>query len=649
MKPFVEAVEKMQVFYKDIGIDFLKECWSIPGVARKFLFQDRPTFSLFGLEDVDLYKTIKKNIVGGPSIIFTRYHEAGKTRIRKNKLCQNIVGYDCNALYLWAIGEDMPGGYFVRRQGPDFKPKVNKKYLHMFAWMDKEAESKGIQIQHLMNTGQEYRIGPYFCDGYDHVNKTVYEFDGCWYHGHKCRLTSKAWEKFPKLMTKKQKRTQDKETYLKEQGFKVVKMKECQYQPLPLNKYLPPYYQSHKKALTQDQILKDVVDGTLFGMVEVNIQVPEHLKSHFEEMSPIFCTCDVPVSAMGSLMQDHITKYNMSTKPRRLLIGGMKAKKILLLTPLLKWYIDHGLEVTEVYQVIEFSPQASFKEFREKVSEARRKGDVSPDHLLLGDTMKLLGNSAYGSMIMDQEKHQKVEYVKGNRDIALKVNLPTFKKIEDLGDNFAEIELMKSHQKLNLPIQIGFAILQYAKLKMLEWYYDFLLEYVDKSDFEYIEMDTDSAYFAITAPTLRDVIKPEKRQDFEDKLFHSCHLDRVQPNPFWFPRECCANHKAYDRRQAGLFKLEKEGTVMVALCSKTYVLRDAKGEEKTALKGINKNFVQNALATSQKVLETGIPSTSTNKSFRVHNNTIFTYEQERPDLANFIVNVNWWTTSIPNP
>ena len=69
---------------------------------------------------------------------------------------------------------------------------------------------------------------------------------------------------------------------------------------------------------------------------------------------------------------------------------------------------------------------------------------------------------------------------------------------------------MKSHQKLNLPIQIGFAILQYAKLKMLEWYYDFLLEYVDKSDFEYIEMDTDSAYFAITAPTLRDVIKPEK-------------------------------------------------------------------------------------------------------------------------------------------
>ena len=216
----------------------------------------------------------------------------------------------------------------------------------------------------------------------------------------------------------------------------------------------------------------------------------------------------------------------------------------------------------------------------------------------------------------------------------MKVNLPTFKKLEDLGDDFAEIELVKGRQKLNLPIQIGYAILQYAKLKMLEWYYDFLLTYVDKSDFEYIEMDTDSAYFAISGPTLRDVIKPQKRQDFDDKLFHSCHMNKVQPNPFWFPRECCAKHKAFDRRQSGLFKLEKEGVVMVALCSKTYVLKDRDGVEKTALKGINKDWVENALEKSKSVLETG-KTASVNKSFRLHNNTIFTYEQEKTGFSAF--------------
>ena len=634
VEPFVEAVEKMQSFYKQVNIDFLKECVSIPGVARRYLFKDHPLFALFGTEDADLYKTIKKNIIGGPSIIFTRYHEAGKTLIRGKKLCQNIVGYDCNALYLWALGEAMPSGYFVRRQAPYFKPRCNKKYLVMFAWMDAVAKEKKIRILHRLNSGKEFRVGPYLCDGFDPVSKTVYEFDGCWFHGHKCRLTEKTWQKYEHLMEQRRKHTEKKAQYIREQGYQLVTMKECECKSFPVCHYLPPYYQTHKRGLTREEILMDTISGHLFGMIEVDIEVPEEMYDRFQEMSPLFCTCDIPVSAMGEFMKEHIEKYKLSSKPRRLLVGGMKAERILLLTPLLKWYLNHGLVVTQVYQVIEFNPKTCFAQFREEVSEARRKGDVSPDQLLLGDTMKLLGNSAYGSMIMNQEKHQKIEYVKG-KDIALKVNMPTFKKLEDLGDGFAEVELVKARQKLNLPIQIGYAILQYAKLKMLEWYYDFLVEFVDRSDFEYIEMDTDSAYFAITGPTLRDVIKKEKRQEFESRLMNYCHVDSIESNPFWFPRECCSKHKAFDRRQSGLFKLEKEGVVMVALCSKTYVLKDKEGFEKTALKGVNKAGVENALEKTKKVLETGESTFSTNKSFRVHQNTIFTYEQDKKGFSQF--------------
>jgi hypothetical protein len=45
-------------------------------------------------------------------------------------------------------------------------------------------------------------------------------------------------------------------------------------------------------------------------------------------------------------MKQHIKEFNLSTKPRRLLVGGMRAKQILLATPLLKWYLEHGMEVT---------------------------------------------------------------------------------------------------------------------------------------------------------------------------------------------------------------------------------------------------------------------------------------------------------------
>ena len=59
----------------------------------------------------------------------------------------------------------------------------------------------------------------------------------------------------------------------------------------------------------------------------------------------------------------------MST-PRKSLISSMFGEKILLSTPLLKWYLQHGLEVTHIYQVIEYIPKACFTEFGNAVSDA---------------------------------------------------------------------------------------------------------------------------------------------------------------------------------------------------------------------------------------------------------------------------------------
>lgn len=69
----------------------------------------------------------------------------------------------------------------------------------------------------------------------------------------------------------------------------------------------------------------------------------------------------------------------------------MKAEKMLLGTPLLKWYLDHGLKVTRIYQVVEFNAQACFKKFVNDVTEARRMGDARPEFEIIGNTMKLIG------------------------------------------------------------------------------------------------------------------------------------------------------------------------------------------------------------------------------------------------------------------
>ncbi len=67
--PFVTAVERIQKFYFDKGIDVLKSAISVPGVARQLLFkparEESAEFSLIDRNNADMYDTIRDNIVGG--------------------------------------------------------------------------------------------------------------------------------------------------------------------------------------------------------------------------------------------------------------------------------------------------------------------------------------------------------------------------------------------------------------------------------------------------------------------------------------------------------------------------------------------------------------------------------------------------------
>ncbi len=62
----------------------------------------------------------------------------------------------------------------------------------------------------------------------------------------------------------------------------------------------------------------------------------------------------------------------------------------------------------------------------------------------------------------------------------------------------------KSVVKYTLPLHIGFFVYQYTKLRMLQFYYDFVGIYVERPLFQYCEMDTDSAYIALADETSMD-------------------------------------------------------------------------------------------------------------------------------------------------
>ena len=106
-------------------------------------------------------------------------------------------------------------------------------------------------------------------------------------------------------------------------------------------------------------------------------------------------------------MRRYAEEHDIMTTPRHMLVGSFHGDKILLAMPLLRWYLEHGLEVTRVYQVVEYTPIPCFRQFDDAVSTARRQGDVNPHKAIIADTMTLLGNSGYGKTITNVDRLSK--------------------------------------------------------------------------------------------------------------------------------------------------------------------------------------------------------------------------------------------------
>ena len=90
-------------------------------------------------------------------------------------------------------------------------------------------------------------------------------------------------------------------------------------------------------------------------------------------------------------MKEYLESQDRTFKDTRYLIGSMWGKNILLITPLLKWYLDHGLVVTKIHQIIEFSPKRCFQGFVDQISDDRRSGDRDPNLKVIAENSKLTG------------------------------------------------------------------------------------------------------------------------------------------------------------------------------------------------------------------------------------------------------------------
>ena len=238
--PFLKTIEKIKAFYTKIGVDIFKDTVSLPGISMQYILRrtlrkrNAPELYAPGSE---AYEMLKAAVVGSPSLVFTRKHVAGQTRIRSHKydlhvarIVKRIVGFDANSLYPSTMAKEMPCG-----------------------------------------------------------KETVVNYED----------------------------------------------------PLQAAKELIPRMYSKRWV----------------GFAEVDIEVPQDLWEEFEEFPPIFINQSVGEEGIPQHMKDYLTKSSRTATPnQKKLLGVLKAKKVLLYALLLKWYFEHGVEITAVHRTINYIP-----------------------------------------------------------------------------------------------------------------------------------------------------------------------------------------------------------------------------------------------------------------------------------------------------
>lgn len=73
---------------------------------------------------------------------------------------------------------------------------------------------------------------------------------------------------------------------------------------------------------------------------------------------------DVSRDDIGDHMKAYAEEKGIMNQKRKCLIGSMYGDKIMVVSPLLKWYVVHGLRVTQTHHVVEYTPDSRNSETR---------------------------------------------------------------------------------------------------------------------------------------------------------------------------------------------------------------------------------------------------------------------------------------------
>ena len=274
-------------------------------------------------------------------------------------------------------------------------------------------------IQHAFNSLGEKQIKTYFVDGYveweltdangqtTQVVRVAYEYFGCRFHRcpHNCGTESR----------------QSDEEYEKEQKrlaelkriCSIVKIKYgCQWKAqkremrekgesfgTKVSTFLM------RESVAESEILDAIREGRFYGVAKVDIQTPEEISKKYEHLNfPLIFNSPEITEDMLTPEQLQMVKSRKEEFPLRPKTLTWNARGYVGCTPLLKFYMELGMKVTNIQWALEYQSEKPFEGFVNKMVDERISASQNKNGPK-GDRAKFVLNSAVGKYFSNSWKY----------------------------------------------------------------------------------------------------------------------------------------------------------------------------------------------------------------------------------------------------
>ena len=287
--------------------------------------------------------------------------------------------------------------------------------------------------------------------------------------------------------------------------------------------------------------------------LEISLNYPEHLHDLHN---------DYPL-APETLKMDKVHK----------LIPNLYDKeKYVIHHETLKFYLKHGLEITEIHRGIAFEESDWTKPC---ILRAQAANNFEKEFF------KLMNNSVFEKTIENVKNYVNDELVTNEKQARKLICKPNFVHRNIFCDNLSAIHMGKTKVVLNNPIYVGMAVLDLSKTLMYKFHYEYIKAiYGDRAKLLFTE--TDSLMYEIKTDDFYKDISPDVHDKFDTSTFSP---DRPSGIP-----------TGINNKIIGMFKDEAAGQQIirfVGLRAKLYAFKTDQGFEVKKCKGIKKGVIKN--------------------------------------------------------